>query len=288
MARLAALLAPEDDQRDTASVQGDEWWLELGPVDLDAEIVTLQRDDELVAAIAPRDDGRLRVAVFRPLDASSATSLINLSRPRRRGRQGATCATTTGSTRRTPPASMGQVYSAEAGDSYLSYWQYGLGILHDRTASPVVPSRSARSPRADPPRSPPSSASTTNHTDPIRSDVQSRILARLSARRVSADPRDNPQRMHNDWPLNLVTRRRTTAAPAPSSVFATRSIPHYPPADRPADAAVYVRHQSTGGLHCEVIAFFSPVPRCTEFDATPCNAPPADGLERLAGDSIGT
>jgi hypothetical protein len=32
---------------------------------------------------------------------------------------------------------MGQVYAAEAGSSYLSFWQYGLGILHDRSESPV-------------------------------------------------------------------------------------------------------------------------------------------------------
>ena len=39
-------------------------------------------------------------------------------------------------------AGMGQVYAAEAGTSYLSYWQFGLGILHDRTESPVFrPSR---------------------------------------------------------------------------------------------------------------------------------------------------
>jgi uncharacterized protein YqiB (DUF1249 family) len=136
MARLAQLLAPADDLSETASVQGDEWWLELGVVDVDREIVTLQRDDELVAAIAPRPDGCLRVTVYRPLDASSATSLMSLSRhPDEEGKvnlrdnhweyaKNASC-------------SMGQVYAAEAGDSYLSWWQYGLGILHDCTASPV-------------------------------------------------------------------------------------------------------------------------------------------------------
>jgi hypothetical protein len=136
MARLAQLLAPADDLSETASVQGDEWWLELGPVDLDGELVTIQRDDELVAAIKPRADGRLRVAVYRPLDASSAASLINLSRhPDEDGKvnlrdnhweyaKDASC-------------SMGQVYAAEAGDSYLSYWQFGMGILHDRSESPV-------------------------------------------------------------------------------------------------------------------------------------------------------
>ena len=65
---------------------------------------------------------------------------------------------------------------------------------------------------------------------------------------------------------------------------------HYPLADRPAGAAVYVRHESTGGLHCEVTAFFSPAAAslAREFDATPCNAPPAGGLEPLAGDSLDT
>ena len=146
MARLAQLLAPADDLSETASVQGDEWWLELGPVDLDGELVTIQRDDELVAAIAPRADGRLRVAVYRPLDASSAASLMNLSRhPDEDGKvnlrdnhweyaKDASC-------------SMGQVYAAEAGDSYLSYWQFGMGILNDRTASPVFHPQRTLTPR---------------------------------------------------------------------------------------------------------------------------------------------
>jgi len=146
MARLAQLLAPADDLSETASVQGDEWWLELGPVDLDGELVTIQRDDELVAAIAPRADGRLRVAVYRPLDASSAASLMNLSRhPDEDGKvnlrdnhweyaKDASC-------------SMGQVYAAEAGDSYLSYWQYGIGILHDRSESPVFRPHRTLTPR---------------------------------------------------------------------------------------------------------------------------------------------
>ena len=61
---------------------------------------------------------------------------------------------------------------------------------------------------------------------------------------------------------------------------------HYPAAARPAGAAVYVRHASTGGLHCEVIAYFPPAAEslAVEFGATPCNTPPADGLERLVGD----
>jgi antitoxin (DNA-binding transcriptional repressor) of toxin-antitoxin stability system len=136
MARLAQLLTPADDLSESASVQGDEWWLELGPVDLDGELVTIQRDDELVAAIAPRADGRLRVAVYRPLDASSAASLMNLSRhPDEDGK--VNLRDNNWEYAKDASAGMGQVYTAEAGTSYLSYWQFGLGILHDRTESPV-------------------------------------------------------------------------------------------------------------------------------------------------------
>ena len=146
MARLAQLLAPADDLSETASVQGDEWWLELGPVDLDGELVTIQRDDELVAAIATRNDGRLRAAVYRPLDASSAASLIALAQnPHPDG--GVCMRDNNWEYAKDASAGMGQVYAAEAGTSYLSYWQFGLGILHDRTASPVFHPHRTLTPR---------------------------------------------------------------------------------------------------------------------------------------------
>jgi hypothetical protein len=59
---------------------------------------------------------------------------------------------------------------------------------------------------------------------------------------------------------------------------------HYGAAHRPANAAVYVRHEATGGLHCDVTVFFSP--EATEFarglGATPCNTPIVGELQRLA------
>jgi len=62
MDRLARLLAPDDD-REVISAAGGNWWLEIGPVDLNAELVTVQRGESLIAAIAAREDGRLRVGV---------------------------------------------------------------------------------------------------------------------------------------------------------------------------------------------------------------------------------
>ncbi len=64
MNRLSELLAPEDG-RDVISAAGDDWWLEIGPVDLGGKLVTVQRGTDLIAAITPRSDGRLRVAVYR-------------------------------------------------------------------------------------------------------------------------------------------------------------------------------------------------------------------------------
>ena len=78
MARLAELIAPADD-RTLVTAAGPEWWIEIGPVDLTGPIVTIQRGDVLIAAMAAREDGRLRLAAYRPLDATSAQLIINLA-----------------------------------------------------------------------------------------------------------------------------------------------------------------------------------------------------------------
>jgi hypothetical protein len=136
MARLATLLTPAADTRETVTVMGKEWWLELGPVDLEGEVVSIQRDYELVAALGPRDDGRLRAAVFRPLDTSSVEQLLTLAQdqpyggsvPQRASHWQHACDVSAGRHQRD---------AAEADRAYLSYWQHGLGTLHDQTASPV-------------------------------------------------------------------------------------------------------------------------------------------------------
>ena len=75
MTRLAELLAGDGDGTCTAA-EGDGWWLDLGPVDLRGPVVTLRRDGVLVAVLADRGDGRLRVATWQPLDARSADLLM--------------------------------------------------------------------------------------------------------------------------------------------------------------------------------------------------------------------
>lgn len=134
MDRLAHLLAP-DDERAVATVTGDNWWLEIGPVDLDGKIVTIQRGSSLVAAISPREDGRLRVAVFRPLDAKSAGYLTGL---------GALPDPVHGVNMREnnweyaldSSAGSGNFYADYRGEAYLSYWQKGIGISSDGSEVP--------------------------------------------------------------------------------------------------------------------------------------------------------
>lgn len=53
----------------------------------------------------------------------------------------------------------------------------------------------------------------------------------------------------------------------------------------PNDAAIFIRHESEGHLHCEVKAYFSPdaVAVANKVDADPCAKPARDGLSLLAG-----
>ena len=145
--RLANLVAP-DDTREVIAVAGDTWWLEAGPVDLNGKLVTVQRGDDLVAAIVPREDGRLRVATYLPLDSKSAEYLIGLGQnPHPDG--GVCLRENNWEYALDCSAGMGNLYAADAGEAYLSFWETGIGInwtarrtrftAHTRTWSRDVP-----------------------------------------------------------------------------------------------------------------------------------------------------
>ena len=57
-------------------------------------------------------------------------------------------------------------------------------------------------------------------------------------------------------------------------------------AGKPHEMAVFLRSESEGRLHCEVIAYFSPAAAelATEFYAQPCAEPARVGLSLLAGE----
>lgn len=134
MSRLSELLAPEDE-RDVISAAGDTWWIEIGPVDLGGKLVTVQRGNDLIAAITPRDDGRLRVAVFRPLDAKSAEYLTGLGQAPH-PEHGVCMRENNWEYALDCSAGNGNYYAADRGEAYLSYWEKGLGISRDGTEVP--------------------------------------------------------------------------------------------------------------------------------------------------------
>lgn len=134
MERMVQLLAPEDG-RAVVPVMGDDWWLELGPVDLAGELVTIQREDSLVAAISTREDGRLRAAVFRPLDGKSAEYLIGLGQLPH-PEHGVCMRENNWQYALDCSAGNGNYYAADRGEAYLSYWKHGLGISSDGSEIP--------------------------------------------------------------------------------------------------------------------------------------------------------
>ena len=128
--RLAALLTPEDD-RELVTAAAKEWWVEIGPVNLDEPIVTVQRHDLLIAALAKRDDGRLRLATFRPLDGKSAGYITDLClRPYRE--TGQVCMRGNNwEYALDRSAGTGNWYAADRGEAHLSLWERGIGRMHD-------------------------------------------------------------------------------------------------------------------------------------------------------------
>ncbi len=60
----------------------------------------------------------------------------------------------------------------------------------------------------------------------------------------------------------------------------------YNKAGMPANMAAFIRHESEGRLHCEVIVYFSPSAAAIaqKLGATPCPKPATEGLSLLAGD----
>ena len=148
MQRLTELLAP-DDSREVLNAQGDTWYLELGPVNLSSIIITIQRRDYLIAAISPRQDFRLRVAAYHPLDAKTINYLFCLSTLP--DDEGNVCMRPNNWEYALDQAShpMSAFYACERGESYISLWEDGLGVTADglnneifvrqKTLEPIAP-----------------------------------------------------------------------------------------------------------------------------------------------------
>ncbi|MCC6298771.1 MAG: hypothetical protein IT314_05705 [Anaerolineales bacterium] len=74
-------------------------------------------------------------------------------------------------------------------------------------------------------------------------------------------------------------------ADVPSAEIKQLFQPLFESAGRPAEMAVFTRHEE-GDLHCEWFAYFSPAAEAVaqKMQASPCNKPAREGLNLLAGD----
>ncbi len=133
--RLAELIAPEDDLRERVTARGETWAIEIGPVDLDGPLVTLQRGMTLIAAFQPRPEGGLRVAVYQSLCAHGARWVTLLgTNPDAEGRvQGFDSGWDCGLAQ---VGRFAQALASDRGETYLSGWTRGLGITDDGRTLP--------------------------------------------------------------------------------------------------------------------------------------------------------
>ncbi len=139
MRRLSELLVPDDD-RPEVSAAGDTWWLELGDLNLASPLIAIERDGEIVAAIAKRGDGRLRATAFRPLDGKSANMLINLSlKPH--PVHGVSMRENNWEFALDSASGLGNTYAAHRGEAYLTYHPDGLSTGMD--CKPLLPAQIA-------------------------------------------------------------------------------------------------------------------------------------------------
>lgn len=135
MLQLLEVCTPPDE-RTPIDVSGDNWSLVCGKVDLDSKLVSFSRDGEVLAVAGKHADGRVRVESFQPPDGRTLRCLINTSllpapdgtvcmRPNNWEYLGDNACGT------------GQMYAAMEGRSYMSLWEYGLGITIEHETDPA-------------------------------------------------------------------------------------------------------------------------------------------------------
>jgi ADP-ribosylglycohydrolase len=116
--------------------EGNNWSLKYGDIDLaNDEIVTIQRQNRLLAAF--RQEGPdLIMCAYEPLDDQALSKIksicqdvdkmVNETVAEKKLQYAAHLS-----------SGFGQMYAADAGRSYLSYWQHGLGVCNDGTLAEI-------------------------------------------------------------------------------------------------------------------------------------------------------
>lgn len=129
MQRLAELVNPLNDNADHI-LESEKCWLKIAATDLTKSVITVQREDHLIASITPLRDGRLQISTYRPVDLQTADDLTRLGIPPSPD-HGVCMRENNWEYALDCSAGNGNIYSMLNGQPYLSYWKDGLGISHD-------------------------------------------------------------------------------------------------------------------------------------------------------------
>ncbi|MEC9405728.1 MAG: hypothetical protein VX549_00460 [Pseudomonadota bacterium] len=116
----------------TGSAQGDDWILYLGEVDLSGEVATIQKQGRLLAAASQvPDSGDVLISVYEPLAAGDIHSLIHMGGHQQPNSYSGKRSNWDYTKAQYATPKLGNAMQSEAGHSYRSYWERGLGIGHD-------------------------------------------------------------------------------------------------------------------------------------------------------------
>lgn len=112
-----------------------DFTLPLAEIDLDCDVMTIQRQGRIVAALAQTDGGRIKAQLFHPPCARTVDTLISLSQNADENGQLPYYGTPWNSAEDTA-ASNSQFYAATAGKTFLAHWSYGVGLGWDKELIP--------------------------------------------------------------------------------------------------------------------------------------------------------
>ena len=135
MDRLVALLA-ERKWPVPSLIETDTSFVRLGEVDLDGEVITVQRQERIVAAFQAIERKQLVTQLFHPPCARTIRTILSLNmRPNEDGvipYYGTNWDYAADSA-----AGSGQYYAAQAGRTYLRHWANGVGVGFDGERLPL-------------------------------------------------------------------------------------------------------------------------------------------------------
>lgn len=115
---------------DARVLQHEMWWFQLASAFPGGELVTLERDGYMLAALAPTEEFRLQLTVYRPLDAGSLELLTRLA-AHPHPRLGVAMHVNNWQLLVDTAARPENFLASDQGQAYLAHWPMGLGGAAD-------------------------------------------------------------------------------------------------------------------------------------------------------------